>query len=228
MKHVNEELPRDRKSLLQLIRVWGWKTESTSRGHTKITNRTGQFVYMSGTPSDYRALEKLRSDLKRMGLPPYQPLKEDKPLSEPKLVVSKVEGDSTTPVTPVVPVTGKKKGRPVKDAILTALRQLDKEEGVNADELLPHVKVTVPDITIAQINSSLSYYKAQGMVTKVAFSQYRIKGPKALPAVAKEEDDFAVLEEVLTVMAKLEGVLKRMKDRMAQVEAAKAAFNAIK
>jgi len=224
VKHKACELPHDRKSLLKLVRDWGWSSEPTAKNHIKITNRTGQFIYMSGTPGDFRALEKLRSDLKRLGLPAHSPIKEDKPLPEPKLVVSQVVGDSTEPVAAAK--LSKKKGRPVKEAILRALKALDREEGVNADELLPEVAKEVPDIKRNEINSSLSYYKAQKLVAKVSFGRYRILA-KA-PANVAADDDFAVLEEALTVLAKLEGVVKRLKEQRAQIEAAKAAFNAIK
>ena len=229
-KHEIHELPYELKPLLKLAEGQGWEHSRTSGGHHKLINPDGKAAITSGTPSDHRSFKNFRAELKRLGLRPYLPIKEDKQLSEPKLVVSKVEGDSTTPVAavaPVVKVKGVRKMRSMKDAILRATRTLDKEEGADADEIHALVVKEVPGADRSSISASLSYYRAQGMITKTSFGRYLAVQKNPAPP-SNYDDTMDVLEEALAVLAKLEKVVKRLKEQRAQIEAARAVFNAIK
>jgi hypothetical protein len=224
-----QPLPKDYRSLFRLAEAQGWEHTRTGKDHHKFVSPSGEIVVTSGTPSDRRALDNFRAQLKRHGLRPYMPLKEDKTLNEPKTVISKVEGDSTTPVPPVGVVNARsvaaRKRVPLEGAIMLALRQLDKEVGLSAQEILAAVTVQTPQADIKKIGQALSNYAVKGKIARVGQGRYRIKNTSTDPA---ETDDFKVLEEALTVLAKLEGVVRRMQEREKLIQEARAAFAAIK
>lgn len=61
-----------KKDLLVLIKIAlkaGWRVEPTKNGHFKwIAPNSVDIVFSSSTPSDHRALENLKHDLRRRGL----------------------------------------------------------------------------------------------------------------------------------------------------------------
>lgn len=61
----------NRKELQQVIKVaqkQGWVIELTKKCHYKWTAPNGAFFYSSSTPSDSRALARLKQDLRHKGL----------------------------------------------------------------------------------------------------------------------------------------------------------------
>ena len=60
---------RELESLLDLCRDNGCSVEQTKNGHWKVLPEKGNVIFISGTPSDFRAIEKIRSQLRRAGLP---------------------------------------------------------------------------------------------------------------------------------------------------------------
>lgn len=61
-----------KKDLAVIIKIAldaGWRVEQTKGGHFKWIAPNGiDFVFSSSTPSDHRALENLKHDLRRRGL----------------------------------------------------------------------------------------------------------------------------------------------------------------
>ena len=60
----------NRKDLHQIIKVakkFGWEVVPTKNCHLKWIAPSGNFFYSSGTPSDWRGLERMKQDLKRSG-----------------------------------------------------------------------------------------------------------------------------------------------------------------
>jgi hypothetical protein len=61
-----------KKDLAVLIKIAieaGWRVERTKSGHYKwLSPNSIDFFYSSSTPSDNRALENLKQDLRRRGL----------------------------------------------------------------------------------------------------------------------------------------------------------------
>ena len=56
------------KSLLELATEQGWKVERNKNNHFKFLSPTGNIVFVSSTPSDHRALENIKRDLRVNGL----------------------------------------------------------------------------------------------------------------------------------------------------------------
>lgn len=227
-KYELQKLPKDYRSLFRLAEAQGWEHTRTGKDHHRFVSPEGTIVVTSGTPSDKRSLENFRADMRRAGLRPYMPLKEDNKLSEPKLVVSKVEGDSTTPVPPVSSKPKRQltpKGV-LRDIVLNTLRDNDKPEGLTAKELLELIGDKMPSRDPNGINATLSYYYKQGVIDKPGYSRYRVKQPVVAPVV--EDDDAKVLDEVIAALAKAEGVIRRMQERERRLKELKEALAAIK
>jgi hypothetical protein len=61
----------NKKELNDLMRIvvrLGWVITPTKNCHYKWVAPDGQFFYTSSTPSDTRALERIRKDLRRCGV----------------------------------------------------------------------------------------------------------------------------------------------------------------
>ncbi len=58
--------------LLALARTQGWGIERRRSGHYMLTppSRAAPLIVVSGTPSDFRVLAKIRSQLRRAGFHP--------------------------------------------------------------------------------------------------------------------------------------------------------------
>jgi hypothetical protein len=63
-----KEVPRDFRPLAQRAQEAGWEVEQLGNNHFRWRSPTGEWVYMSATPSDWRAPRKLRAALRRAGL----------------------------------------------------------------------------------------------------------------------------------------------------------------
>ena len=59
---------RDFKPLVHQAQEAGWHLEMLGNGHMRLVAPGGQWVYMSASPSDWRAPRKLRAALRRAGL----------------------------------------------------------------------------------------------------------------------------------------------------------------
>lgn len=59
---------REVRAILKVAQAAGFTVELRKGGHIKVTSPTGAFIFMSHTPSDVRALHRVRSDLRRLGL----------------------------------------------------------------------------------------------------------------------------------------------------------------
>ena len=53
--------------ILDTLRREGWIVRNRKNGHLKAVSPEGNVVFMSRTPSDWRALYKIRRDLKANG-----------------------------------------------------------------------------------------------------------------------------------------------------------------
>lgn len=61
---------RETRHLLdRLAQIPGWHVVKRKRGHYKITGPRGVLYFTSSTPSDWRAVRNLRSDLRQRGAP---------------------------------------------------------------------------------------------------------------------------------------------------------------
>ena len=61
----------NRKELDQIIKAvisCGWSVEKTKNCHYRFTAPTGDFFFTSRTPSDIRALQRIKSDIRKLGL----------------------------------------------------------------------------------------------------------------------------------------------------------------
>lgn len=56
------------RDLLRLASEQGWEIAKRPCGHYKATSPEGKPVFFSSSPSDYRAIHKIRKDLERNGL----------------------------------------------------------------------------------------------------------------------------------------------------------------
>jgi len=54
--------------LLELATQQGWKVEQRSNNHYKLVAPNGKVVFTSSTPSDKRAIENIKRDLRSGGL----------------------------------------------------------------------------------------------------------------------------------------------------------------
>lgn len=61
-------IPRDMCPLAERARAQGWPVAWCPGGHLRWSSPAGALVYSSGSPSDWRAVHKLRADLRRHGL----------------------------------------------------------------------------------------------------------------------------------------------------------------
>jgi hypothetical protein len=59
---------REVRAILKVAQAKGCKAELRNGGHIKITAPSGEFFFMSQTPSDIRALARVKSDFKRIGI----------------------------------------------------------------------------------------------------------------------------------------------------------------
>lgn len=58
----------DHKDILKAAKKAGWSLEKRNNGHIKLTSPSGEIVFTSGTPSDWRATANLMAHLRRLGL----------------------------------------------------------------------------------------------------------------------------------------------------------------
>ena len=59
---------KELRSLLELATQQGWRVEQRNSNHYKLVSPTGKVVFTSSTPSDHRALENIKRDLRVNGL----------------------------------------------------------------------------------------------------------------------------------------------------------------
>lgn len=53
--------------IIKIARKHGWIIDLNKNNHYKWVSPSGSFFYSSSTPSDRRALERLKKDLRRLG-----------------------------------------------------------------------------------------------------------------------------------------------------------------
>jgi len=61
----------NRKELDKIIKAvvsCGWTVDKTKSCHYRFTAPNGDFFFTSSTPSDVRALHRIRSDIRKLGL----------------------------------------------------------------------------------------------------------------------------------------------------------------
>lgn len=59
-------LKRDLADLIRATRRLGWKVELTPGGHWRWTAPSGAFFFSAQTPSDFRVLKYVRSDIRKI------------------------------------------------------------------------------------------------------------------------------------------------------------------
>ena len=59
---------RDMRNLIKRAMLQGWHVEKRNNNHLKWTAPSGFVYYSSSTPSDFRAIRKIMSALRREGL----------------------------------------------------------------------------------------------------------------------------------------------------------------
>jgi len=65
---VSTKLSKDFRQLLTKVRESGCTIEVSRGGHYRITAPSGRFIFTSQTPSDVRALHRIRSNLRKIGV----------------------------------------------------------------------------------------------------------------------------------------------------------------
>jgi hypothetical protein len=61
-------MTKELKSLLELATQQGWRVEQRNTNHYKLVAPNGKVVFTSSTPSDRRAIENIKRDLRSGGL----------------------------------------------------------------------------------------------------------------------------------------------------------------
>jgi len=59
---------REVRAILKVAQAQGCRVELRNGGHIKVTAPSGAFFFMSQTPSDIRALHRIKSDFKKVGI----------------------------------------------------------------------------------------------------------------------------------------------------------------
>ncbi|MBO1325361.1 hypothetical protein K2X14_11520 [Acetobacter sp. TBRC 12305] len=54
------------KELLRSVKARGWSAELTRGGHVRWKHTSGAFVFGAATPSDRRAIQNLKAQMKRV------------------------------------------------------------------------------------------------------------------------------------------------------------------
>lgn len=62
------KLPKEFRPLAKLARAQEWTIERTHGGHLRWTSPTGEKVFTSSTPSEWRSLDNTKRELARKGL----------------------------------------------------------------------------------------------------------------------------------------------------------------
>ena len=62
------KIPKAYQDLLEIAASQGWTLERRTNNHLRWISPTGTKVFSSGTPSDHRAVQNLKKDLKKNGL----------------------------------------------------------------------------------------------------------------------------------------------------------------
>ena len=55
-------------SLLKLAEIQGWRVSRTNKNHYKLIAPNGKVIFTSSTPSDNRAINNIKRDLRANGL----------------------------------------------------------------------------------------------------------------------------------------------------------------
>lgn len=58
-------MQKQTKQFLQEVEADGWSWELRRSGHLKLTGPSGEIAFAAATPSDRRALQNIRSDMRR-------------------------------------------------------------------------------------------------------------------------------------------------------------------
>jgi predicted RNA binding protein YcfA (HicA-like mRNA interferase family) len=59
---------KELNSIIKAVVAQGWTVEQTKSCHYRFTAPSGNFFFTSSTPSDVRALERIKSDIRKLGL----------------------------------------------------------------------------------------------------------------------------------------------------------------
>jgi hypothetical protein len=62
------KIPRDQRPLARQARGQGWSLHLRRNGHILWRSPEGTLVFSASTPSDWRTIHRLRSELRRHGL----------------------------------------------------------------------------------------------------------------------------------------------------------------
>lgn len=225
---METELPVERKDLIALAKEQGWEVGRTEGGHLKFQSPLGKHVFGSGTPSDWRADQNLRMQLRRAGLKPVTEEIAKPALPEPKLVI-----DRSAPVVSTSTLVAKVEGgpSPVRQVVLEAMRRVNRGGGMKAEDILQHVQAKLPAQNKHQLGVHLANMCTTGYLTRVGPGKYtvvenhvpRVPGNPGVPKPRKKKkasagtpafampspEDAQVLEQALAALAALEGLVKK-------------------
>lgn len=226
MKQYGKSLPKDQDDLIELARQQDWNISKTASGHPRLVSPRGMIVIASGTPSDSNAVWDFRSRMKRAGLKPGVIKRVKAPLPEPKLVREKIVATEPEVIAVTTETPKKEKlNQAARGKLLGVLIDIyekhDTPHGYSVTEAGKLVKERVPESGPQAAPAALNYYAKKGLFTSISFGRYRLtklmNATQPLPAVATpepaparvEEGDAAILEHALTMLAKLEQVIKK-------------------
>lgn len=68
LKEVKMSALKELNNLLNLAVTQGWWVERSNNNHYKVYPPNGNIVFISSTPSDYRAIKNIERDLRANGL----------------------------------------------------------------------------------------------------------------------------------------------------------------
>ena len=202
----------------------GWRHQRTERGHHQFYAPNGKdIVVTGGTPSDGRAWDNFMADMKRAGF---------------------VNGVHTLGDALSIAVTQQQPKPPNGGAKLSVAQYVidflaRHPEGMDVDDINSYVRSVRPDVKNASAGAQeAANLTLQGKLQRVAIGRYRLapverpvaastnpaaRRPNPAPLAAgcrtgdaAVDDDLTVLDNALSALAALEGVVRRNREVLMQ------------
>ena len=218
-------LHRDFRGLAELAQEQGWTLFKTNGNHIKWQPPKGHFVVSATTPSDWRALQNTKSNLRKAGLK----------MSDETVVKLAPPIPPSPPESPLLsePPTARKKRsyRPGLSEAIHSVIASTPGQSMHIEQICLRLRRTYPDIQPKDLYNSLSKLKLSGHLKSTDTGCYLALTPKEAPPTVSEDETLseedAVLERFFNAYAELEAYLVKMKKRIAKFNKLKQAVNGV-
>jgi hypothetical protein len=210
----------------------GWTLREGGRGRDRLVSPDGYQYVIPDNPKDPRGFKNFKAELKVAG---YQ---EDGRYTPPLERIEEDDVEAATTSLGDALAAAKKVDENREDMTASgATRKLlreNPEKTYGVDDVYMVVKARLPSASKLAVQQSLSSMAATGEIMRVARGQYRWKH-KSLLAIATSipgeapptaltetgdaslDEDLAVLDEALTALSQIEGVVKRIHEKMNRI-----------